>query len=87
MKGWPTLSAPLRSVTAEEIQRYCVHDLEWQKFRLGLKRSTTERKLEQLLKWYQERPNREHSKVQVGNYLNALKRAGILDSNYQVVKE
>lgn len=87
MKGWPTNLAPLRSVTQEEILRYCVQDKEWQAFRASIKGTTTLFKLSKLLWWYQTRPLVEHSKVQVGNYLNALKRAGILDSNYRVVKK
>ena len=59
----------------------CTQDEEWQIFRRELKGQTTRQKLQALARWY-GRPwdvdRKYESWVQVTNYLNALKRGGLL---------
>jgi ribosomal protein L44E len=66
--------------TPQEVQTYCVQCDEWQVFRISLKGRPTEQKLEYLQKWYNSMVDRwpRRTKVQVDNYINALKRGGQL---------
>ncbi len=52
-----------------------IRDTEWQKFRKSLKGLSTEAKLRKLHTWQQTHPGHK-AKVQVQNYINALKRGG-----------
>lgn len=61
----------------EQIQKH-INDETWQTFRLSLKGLPTEDKLSQLEEYKRERGDNEMTKVQILNYLNALKRAGLL---------
>lgn len=88
MNKWPHAVLP---ITALEIQKY-VQDEEWQRVRLSLKGQTTQRKLVTLDAWRslkltthgQELPR--DRQVQIDNYINALKRGGLLNSNLEVMK-
>lgn len=73
--------------TAAEVQDYCVQDPVWQVFRMTMKGCTTNQKLD-MLKQYRSctYTNRRRLQVQVDNYLQALRRGGLLDSNFQVVR-
>lgn len=67
-----------------------VHDPDWQKVRLSMKGVTTQRKLEILKDWreinmaysgaeYIRGVLDERAKIQIDNYLGALRRGGQLD--------
>lgn len=77
MNRWPHSVEP---IGAQEITRYCVNDPEWQKFRLSLKGLPTTEKLDKLDAWY-GLPSQasRRTRVQVDNYINALRRGGQLD--------
>lgn len=49
---------------------------KWQKYRLNLKGKTTKEKLKMLDRWLEQNNNSKNSKIQVENYINALKRGG-----------
>jgi hypothetical protein len=89
MTRWPYEVDP---TTPEEIQLYCVKDTVWQAFREGLKGLSTERKLDKLAFYRDEAllhwptAKQRNWKVQVANYINALRRGGLLDDNLRVVK-
>jgi len=75
------------SYSKEEVQEYCVLCYEWQCFRANvLKGCSTERKLEWLKEWYDTKVDRwpRRTRVQVDNYLNALKRGGQLSMDLVV---
>jgi len=72
--NWDALTVD--DVTREEIQRY-VDDSEWQDFRKQLKGETIPDKYKMLKNWLDTHPTRK-AKVQVTNYVNALKRAGLI---------
>src|SRR5947208_287754 len=94
MERWDLEARPVRQgYPPEVVQRWCVHEAEWQEFRIQLKGKPTAVKLQFLEKWYdgtayQGLAGNLYSKwqreVQVGNYLGALRRGGQLDSNNQV---
>lgn len=71
-----------------EVQEYCVKDEVWQGFRASLKGLSTEVKLDWLRGWLETNidmaPRR--TRVQVDNYINALKRGGQLNMNLEVVR-
>lgn len=52
-----------------------IRDDEWQMFRISLKGLSTAEKYEKLLHWLKKHPT-EQAKIQVTNYVNALKRGG-----------
>lgn len=86
MNKWPYT---VKTYSPEEVQKYCVGDPKWQKFRRSLKGLPTTMKLDKLAEWRKghlfifETPTRE-SQVQVDNYVNALKRGGQLNMNCEV---
>lgn len=53
-----------------------VNDSEWQTFRISLKGLETEKKIERLKVWIMINRFSRKSKIQVTNYINALKRGG-----------
>lgn len=63
-----------------------VTDSAWQKFRLSLKGIPTEQKLDKLKEWQADHEWDRYSRVQVQNYVNALKRGGQLDMFGHVLK-
>jgi hypothetical protein len=88
--------------TAQDIQEYCVDDDEWQMFRKDLKGLPTVEKIHRLRGRYKklvcDLPGGEdfwspkqkdiwnRGKCQIDNYINALKRGGILDNNGYIKK-
>lgn len=58
-----------------DIQR-AVRDDRWQVFRVSLKGLSTGEKLKRLRE-YRRRHDTEKARIQVENYVNALKRAGL----------
>lgn len=65
-----------------------IADADWQDFRLSLKGKTTEVKLEELRRWLNSKTTTNgvgwKARVQVMNYINALKRGGQLDTSGNV---
>ena len=66
---------------------------EWQKFRVSLKGLNTKQKIFCLVWWWDIyvdgesiATNNQYDIIRVNNYLGALKRAGLLDSNLNVCK-
>jgi hypothetical protein len=53
-----------------------VADDDWQSYRLYLKGLSTEDKLDKLCAWLVKKNFSHRAKIQVQNYVNALKRAG-----------
>lgn len=62
-------------LTRKEIEE-AVKDPKWQTFRESLKGTPTKLKLVQLRIWLRNNHNSKESRIQVQNYLNALRRAG-----------
>lgn len=97
MNKWPY---KLGSYSPAEVQAYCVRDADWQKVRLSMKGVSTEEKLEILDDYrsskmevtgeansstvYEVLP--ERNRIQIDNYINALKRGGQLDMQLNVRK-
>jgi hypothetical protein len=65
-----------------------IADEDWQDFRLSLKGKSTEKKLEELRRWLKTKSTTNgvgwKAKVQVMNYINALKRGGQLSTSGQI---
>jgi len=79
-----------RHYSLATIQR-CVRQEDWQAFREGLKGLPTSDKLDELSNWlsinrYTDELGIWTAHVQVSNYLNALKRGGLLNSDLKVVR-
>jgi hypothetical protein len=64
-------------VKRKDIQR-CVKNEQWQKFRKTLKGKTSREKFNALKSWLNNRNRSYCAKVQVTNYVNALKRGGTI---------
>jgi hypothetical protein len=85
MKQW---YPSLRSLTREEIFD-AVDDPQWQRFRLSLKGLPTELKLDKLHKYLFngcEYGTFNDRTIRVANYLAALRRAGLLNSQNGVIR-
>lgn len=54
-----------------------IKDPRWQLFRESLKGLSTEQKYKKLKEWLAQHPT-ERAKIQVTNYVNALKRGGLV---------
>lgn len=81
MKQWSHY--PL-NYSKDEVKDYC-KEAEWQRIRLSLKGLSTELKLDRLSAYAMKHHtdlNRVPRKirVQIDNYINALKRGGLLDT-------
>ena len=63
-----------------------INDDAWQAFRHSLKGESTQRKLERLDGWLQTHSDNLKAKVQVQNYINALRRGGQLSYDNEVVR-
>ena len=61
-----------------------INDTHWQNLRLSLKGVPTEQKLIKLKLWLEEQQFTTRSRIQVDNYINALKRGGQLDMDLRV---
>ena len=64
-------------LTKNEI-RNAVHDTKWQAFRKSLKGLPTDTKLDKLYAYLYQHQTSYNAHIQVQNYINALKRGGIL---------
>jgi hypothetical protein len=74
---WDALVVPL---THDEIME-AVRDEAWQRLRVSLKGETLETRYWALRGWLEEhyyKQTRQRSVVQVANYVNALKRGGMI---------
>lgn len=95
LKGWDNNKRPVqRGYPPESVQLHCVRNQEWQQTRLSLKGLPTHEKLARLEKYWDDwhfilsadQHYANKIKVQVGNYLGALRRGGQLDANNQIKK-
>lgn len=89
MTEWPIRDYPVRpGYDRDSIQAYCVRNKKWQDFRLSLKGLDTHEKLAKLKEWWDSSAAAGTDinivKVQVGNYLGALRRGGQLDDKNRV---
>jgi hypothetical protein len=67
----------IRRVTLKQrIILECVKDEKWQEIRLSMKGTTTAQKVQTLREWLDYNDRSFSSRVQVINYVNALKRGG-----------
>ena len=76
------------SYTMDEVHHY-IKDDNWQRFRLSLKGISTMGKLAKLRMYRAGHGGNEIGRkyrVQIDNYINALKRGGQLDMNCKVIK-
>jgi hypothetical protein len=55
-----------------------VNDKEWQKLRVSLKGQSLQTRYKRLNEWLRKNKFSRKSQIQVTNYINALKRAGII---------
>lgn len=85
MKSW---GKEILHTSKQEILDYCVNDSQWQEFRLSMKGVSTEKKLQMLHEWWHKNNAMEsrRARVQIDNYLNALKRGGQLNTANEVVR-
>jgi hypothetical protein len=87
MDQWPGIVEPYKAV---EVQAFCVQNKEWQLWREAMKGKPTSVKLDLLYHWYvthligTERRIPRVAKVQIDNYINALKRGGLLTPDLKV---
>jgi hypothetical protein len=80
MKSWPH---PVGSHNIHAILR-AVRNEVWQRFRLSIKGTSTEVKLERLDSYRLAYPDDLDTRVCIDNYINALRRGGQLDLNNNV---
>ena len=64
-------------ISKKEITEYII-DISWQSLRLHLKGKTLEYKYMALEDWLKYNENSRACQVQVTNYINALKRGGLV---------
>jgi hypothetical protein len=97
MKIWPHA---VGSYSPAEVKEFCVQDAEWQKIRVSMKGVSTSRKLEILNAYMHSKGSLSEPleggvyditldrryKVQIDNYINALKRGGQLGMDLKVRK-
>jgi hypothetical protein len=74
-KNWKTLHCG--RIKKREIELY-VKDEEWQKVRLRMKNTSLTYRWIQLFVWLVQKESSRASQVQVTNYINALKRGGMV---------
>lgn len=55
-----------------------IEDERWQTFRMSMKGTPTEIKLDMLCTWFEESPKKKLAIIQIVNYYNALKRGGLV---------
>jgi hypothetical protein len=71
--------------TREETLKH-VRDKQWKAFRSKLRGQPLGIRKESLLKWLEANDFNRASRVQVGNYLQILKKAGLLSANKSNLK-
>jgi hypothetical protein len=76
--NWQSL-IQIRKLTREEIQK-SIKDPKWQVIRVSMKGKTLKEKYDILERWYKASINKEASEIQIINYINALKRGGLIRS-------
>lgn len=64
----------MQHITRAEIQEN-IHSELWQALRIGLKGKPLEFKIRMLNSWYRANGRSKESKIQIINYVNALKRS------------
>ena len=100
MDRWPYTVD--NGISPDDAQTYCVNDANWQKVRLSMKGKPTHEKLIILHDWYENglpssvtRNTKLNPKgyscnaivrLQITNYLGALRRGGQLDENNKIRK-
>jgi len=55
-----------------------VNDDEWQELRKSLKKMSTQEKIEKLREYRDKKGETQKIKIQITNYINALKRGGLI---------
>lgn len=60
-----------------------VKDPEWQQFREGLRGLPLEERFQRLIEWLKRHNYERKAIIQVVNYVNALKRAGMVKADHQ----
>jgi hypothetical protein len=89
-KGW--IYDVDRGISPEDAQEHCVRHEAWQDVRLSMKGKTTARKLMICLNWFEgtaygaSQVDERIRRMQVTNYLGALRRGGQLDDNNMIRK-
>ena len=99
MDAWPT-HMDVGKYTRLEVIIHCNNNPEWQRFRVSLKGLSTKQKLDKLEGWYKRHSKpvekqilkgttimkvEDGARIQIANYLAALRRGGQLDE-YNKVK-
>ena len=72
--NWQSLVVP---ITQAEIKLH-IQDKEWQKTRMSLQGQSLDKKYRILKHWLATHNNSRAAQVQVANYVNALKRGGLI---------
>lgn len=67
----------MRKLTRAEIQK-AIKDPLWQTVRLSMKGVPLKEKSVLLKNWYKTAKNKKKAEVQIINYINALKRGGLI---------
>lgn len=75
IRNWLAIHSGL--ITRSEITKY-VTNPEWQKVRVSMLGASVDEKYETLKKWLHDNHNSRSAQVQVTNYINALKRGGVI---------
>lgn len=65
------------SLTQLEIQP-AIQNVAWQRLRVSMKGEELQRRYWKLKQWLEVHPNDRTAQVQVANYVNALKRGGMI---------
>jgi len=68
------LNIKLGKIKREEIKKY-ISDSQWQKLRVSLKNTSLETKISACNRWLELNKYSYASKIQIINYINALKRS------------
>lgn len=93
---WPWNENISAGYDPADVHKHCVENAEWQKIRLSMKGKPTHEKLAILINWWTQQRDTARiennqdlwwaTEVQVGNYLEALRRGGQLNDNNQIRK-
>ena len=68
------LAISITSITRDQIQ-WAIKEEAWQRVRISMKGTTLEEKIAICNNWLKEKDFSDKSKIQVINYINALKRS------------
>lgn len=75
---WAELVVPLTKKQIAQYTTYNYTNAEWHAVRLEMIDTPVEARYYVLREWLRRRGNSEAARVQVANYVNALKRGGLL---------